>query len=251
MSAINLTIAGIIPSRYASQRLPGKPLVTIHGKTMVQRVYEQACKAETLARVIVATDDQRVYDHVLSFGGDALLTSSQHENGTERCGEVQALHGKDWDAVINIQGDEPFINPRQIDLVGRSFQDGFQGIVTLAKKISDNEELANPGIVKVVVNKYQEALYFSRSMIPYCRESKEQDWHHNHTYYKHIGIYGYHFSVLQSVIHLPPTPLEKTESLEQLRWLEHGYRIRVEETDLESRSVDTPEDVKRLQQELK
>jgi len=251
LASKQLTIAGIIPSRYASQRLPGKPLVTINGKSMVQRVYEQAAKSALLSEVIVATDDQRVYDHVQAFGGQVAMTSTKHTNGTERCGEVLAEQGAHWDAVINIQGDEPFIDPQQIDLVCRAFDDGFAGIATLCKKIHDPAQLDNSAVMKLIMNRQNEAMYFSRSPIPHCRGYDMKDWLNHHTYYKHIGIYGYHTSVLREIINLSPTPLEITESLEQLRWLENGYRIRVTETDKESESVDTPEDLERLEQTSK
>lgn len=236
-------ILGVIPSRYGSTRFPGKPLADINGKSMIQRVYEQCTQSQSLNDVIVATDDQHIYDHVKQFSGKVMMTSSKHQNGTERCGEVAKKTGDSYDIVINIQGDEPFINPHQVDQLAACFSDGYQGIATLVKKIEGREHIDNPNLIKVVFNKQMEALYFSRSPIPYLRNPKSQD---APFYYKHIGIYGYHISALKQIIRLRPSFLETYESLEQLRWLENGYTIRVAETEYESASIDTPEDLERI-----
>ncbi len=235
-----MKIAGIIPARYASTRFPRKPLVNIGGKTMIHRVYEQASKATGLSEVIVATDDERIYNEVKRFGGKVVMTSSNHQNGTERCAEV-ALQ-LDADVIINIQGDEPFIQPEQINLLASVFTNGTQipDIATLIKEHALDEELRNPARVKVVTNKYLDALYFSRSIIPFLRGTTKAD---TTTYYKHIGIYAFRKAVLAELVKLPPSALELAESLEQLRWLENGYRIKCAVTTLESVSVDTPEDL--------
>lgn len=238
-----MTILGIIPARYKSSRFPGKPLVDIKGETMVQRVYNQACKAKSLSKVIVATDDERIFNHVNSFGGNVIMTSSEHKNGTERCAEV-AENEKNSDFVINIQGDEPFINPKQIDQLADFISRTEFDIATLCKKIDSNEILFNPNVVKVVFQQ-QRALYFSRSVIPYCRQDDKLKWILHHDYYKHIGMYAYKSSCLSGIASLQPTPLEKSESLEQLRWLESGFSIGITPTKLESISIDTPQDLDR------
>lgn len=241
------SIAGIIPARYASSRFPGKPLINIGGKTMIQRVYEQACQAKTLKTVIVATDDERIYQHVQDFGGNVVMTSPNHPSGTDRCYEAYTLSGmKDIDAIVNIQGDEPFIQPEQIDLLCSIFDSREVQLGTLVKKLKDAADLNNPNAMKVVLNKDKEALYFSRSPIPYLRNHPQEKWLDNHTFYKHIGIYAYRTDVLQQIVQLPPSSLELAESLEQLRWLENGYIIKVAVTDYESISVDTPEDLEKL-----
>ena len=238
-----MKILGIIPSRYGSSRFPGKPLADINGKSMIQRVYGQSVKSGSLSDVIVATDDRHIYDHVEQFGGKVMMTSAAHSNGTERCGEVAEKVSGSYDVVINIQGDEPFINPHQIDQLAACFSDGYQGIATLVKKIEDREHIDNPHLIKVVFNTNHEALYFSRSPIPYLRNPENHD---AQFYYKHIGIYGYHVDALRQIIRLKPSVLETYESLEQLRWLENGYTIRVAETEYESASIDTPEDLERI-----
>ncbi len=241
------SIAGIIPARYASSRFPGKPLINIGGKTMIQRVYEQACQAKTLKTVIVATDDERIYQHVQDFGGNVVMTSPNHPSGTDRCYEAYTLSGmKDIDAIVNIQGDEPFIQPGQIDLLCSIFDSREVQLGTLVKKLKNAADLNNPNAMKVVLNKDKEALYFSRSPIPYLRNHPQEKWLDNHTFYKHIGIYAYRTDVLQQIVQLPPSSLELAESLEQLRWLENGYKIKVAVTDYESISVDTPEDLEKL-----
>lgn len=238
---------GIIPSRYASTRFPGKPLADIKGKTMIRRVYEQAKQSNLLSGVFVATDDQRIVDEVESFGGNVLMTSPNHPSGTDRCFEALEKLGKDkYDVVINIQGDEPFIHPEQINKLVKSFDHKHVQIATLAHKITDSEDICNPSLVKITRKANGEALYFSRSAIPFIREGKGTDWTTLYPFLKHIGIYAYRSDVLEQIVKLPASSLEKAESLEQLRWLENGYSVMVEITDKESFPVDTPEDLKRF-----
>lgn len=238
---------GIIPSRYASTRFPGKPLVDIKGKTMIRRVYEQAKQSHLLSAVFVATDDQRIADEVESFAGDAIMTSPRHPSGTDRCFEVLEKIGKEkYDVVVNIQGDEPFIHPEQINKVVKSFENKHIQISTLAHKITNNSDLHNPSIVKIARKVNGEALYFSRSVIPFIREPGNEDWTKINPFLKHIGIYAYRSDILEQIVKLPASSLEKAESLEQLRWLENGYSVMVEITDKESFPVDTPEDLKRF-----
>ena len=238
-----MKIIGIIPSRYASTRFPGKPLADIGGKSMIQRVYEQASKSSSLSEVVVATDDQRIYKCAKEFGGSVMMTNVSNRNGTERCGEVASTHPADY--YINIQGDEPFIHPEQIDSLA-NILDGVVELGTLVKKIADASALDSPNTMKVTFNQNQEALYFSRSCIPYVRDKQKGDWINNHSFYKHIGIYAYRADVLQSIIKLPPSELELAENLEQLRWLENGYKIKVVKTVHESMGIDTPEDLMRV-----
>ena len=242
-----MSIIGIIPARYASTRFPGKPLIDIAGKTMIQRVYEQSKKATSLSRVIVATDDEKIYNHVLAFGGEAMLTATSHQSGTDRCAEVvEKLSDKQIHAVINIQGDEPFIQPEQIDLLASCFKKQETQIATLVKKIKDVSDLSSNTVMKVVFDVNKRAIYFSRNAIPYCRTAPLENWLSKHDYYKHIGIYGYKTEVLRKITTLPPSPLELTESLEQLRWIENAWPVTIEITDMESVSIDTPEDLKKL-----
>lgn len=241
-----MNILGIIPSRYASTRLPGKPLVYIKGKTMIQRVYENASKSKSLNRVVVATDDQRIFDHVQDFGGNVLMTSPNHKSGTDRCCEVIKNSNNQYDVVVNIQGDEPFINPDQIDLLSKSFDKNEVQIATLIKQIKNHEELFNENIPKVIINTTHEALYFSRQPIPYYRGCVEQKWDKLHNYYKHIGIYAFRVDMLKKIENMQPSPLETAESLEQLRWLENGIKIHVAITRHDSFSVDTPDDLLKL-----
>ncbi|WP_432710401.1 3-deoxy-manno-octulosonate cytidylyltransferase [Pedobacter sp.] len=240
-----MKILGVIPSRFASTRFPGKPLVQIAGKSMIRRVYEQASKSNLLHTVVVATDDQRIADEVKSFGGRYIFTSDTHQSGTDRCAEVVS-HFPEMDAVINIQGDEPFIDPEQIDLVARCFSDTNVQLATLVKAITNTEDLFNTNIPKVVFNNMQEAIYFSRQTIPFLRNQVPEQWLTAHPYYKHIGIYGYSAATLHAITQLPPSSLEMAESLEQLRWLENGYKIQVRITTLETIAIDTPEDLKKL-----
>lgn len=245
-----MNILGIIPARYASTRFPGKPLADIGGKSMIQRVYGQCLKAKHLADVIVATDDQRIFDHVIEFGGKAVMTSPDHTSGTDRCQEALEIWLKDsafeYQAVINIQGDEPFIAPEDIDLVGDLLHQPTTNIATLVKKITAEKDLSNPNVVKVVLNNHQEALYFSRSPIPYLRGIENEAWLSHLVYYRHIGIYGYKSDILERLPALSATELELAESLEQLRWLGHGIKIKTALTDTESISIDTPSDLLKI-----
>jgi len=236
---------GIIPARYASSRFPGKPLVDIAGKSMIQRVYEQVNGCRCLSEVVVATDDKRIEDHVRSFAGNVVMTSPDHQSGTDRCAEVvQKVQG--FDIAINIQGDEPFISPLQIDLLSSLFEDSQTDIGTLVKKIDNAEDLFNENTPKVVFNNKKQALYFSRQTIPFQRNVKQSDWLNNQAYYKHIGIYGYRTEVLKEITALPVSSFEKSEALEQLRWLENGYTIKVAETKFDTIAVDHPKDVEAI-----
>lgn len=238
-----MKIFGIIPSRFQSSRFPGKPLVDIAGKSMIQRVYEQAKKAKLLDDVVVATDDARILAHVQSFGGNVQLTATHHKNGTERCAETVKYFGENC-IVINIQGDEPFIHPNQIDELAQLMKANHDiQIGTLVKKVDQQTDLANPNIVKVVFNCKLNVLYFSRSPIPFFRDLPSNEWCKQHNYYKHIGLYAYQKKVLEDITRLDKSELENAESLEQLRWLENGYNIRVGITDKETKGIDTPEDL--------
>lgn len=239
-------IVGIIPARYASTRFPGKPLIDIGGKSMIQRVYEQCTKTSALADVIVATDDDRIAQHVQGFGGKVIMTATTHQSGTDRCAEVVALYKGTCDAVINIQGDEPFIAPAQITLLAEALAAPDTQIATLIKKIKSEEEIRNPNVVKAIKNRDGEAIYFSRSPIPYRRNPGVDI-----TYYKHIGIYGYSCEALKAITRLPLGSLEQAESLEQLRWIENGYRIKLKETELETMAIDTPDDLERVLKGMK
>ena len=239
-----MKVLGVIPARYASSRFPGKPLVDIQGKTMIQRVYEQAMKAKSLSKVIVATDDERIFNHVKSFKGEVMMTSDVHQSGTDRCAEViNQLSSEAFDAVVNIQGDEPFINPSQIDSVVEVLKKEQFMIATLVKRVHTEGVIHNPNIVKAVFSSEGKALYFSRSPIPYLRNIPTDEWLSKGEFYKHIGLYAYKSSVLKEIALLPPSRLEQLESLEQLRWLENGYAIGIAETDLETIGIDTPEDL--------
>ena len=240
-----MKILGIIPARYASTRFPGKPLVQIDGKSMIQRVYEQAVKSTSLSEVVVATDDQRIADEVHRFGGRVMMTGSHHLSGTDRCAEV-ASSASGFDAVINIQGDEPYIDPLQIDLVASCFSMKDVQIATLVKEIHTEEELFNENIPKVVLNARQQAIYFSRQTIPFLRGCSKDQWLSAHQFYKHIGIYGYTSQVLLEITKLQPSTLELSENLEQLRWVENGYLIQTRLTDIETIAVDTEADLKRI-----
>ena len=245
-----MKILGVVPARYASTRFPAKPLVDIGGKSMVQRVYEQACKSKLLTKVVVATDDQRIVDHVLSFGGQVVMTNENHPSGTDRCYEALSLQKEEFHYVINIQGDEPFIRPEQIDLLA-ALLDGEATIATLIKKLADKESLFNPNVVKAVVAMDGNALYFSRSPVPHMRNTNEEEWLQKGTFYKHIGMYAYRSDTLEKLTKLPVSPLEKAESLEQLRWLDNGYFIKTTETKSETIGIDTPEDLQRALSYLK
>lgn len=232
-----------IPSRFASTRLPGKPLKDIGGKSMIQRVYERACLSKLLEKVVVATDDQRIYDHVVGFGGEVVLTDPSHQSGTERCAEALTKVDGVYDVVLNIQGDEPFIDPAQIDQLIGCFESPNTDIATLIMRINSTEELFNENRPKVIFNQSGEAIYFSRASIPYARGVEKAGWLGQGNFYKHIGVYAYGADVLATIVKLPPSNLEKLEQLEQLRWLEAGYVIKVTETEYESLSVDTSEDL--------
>ena len=234
---------GIIPARYASTRFPGKPLVEIHGISMIERVYKQALQSKKLQEVIVATDDERIYNHVNSFDGKVMMTRSDHATGTDRCEEVLSKQSTKFDAVINIQGDEPFIQPEQIDLLISCFDDEEVQIATLVKKIISVEELLNTNTPKVVIAQNGDALYFSRQPIPFKKDVPVDEWLQHGTYYKHIGIYGYKAEILPKLTSLPQAKSEMLESLEQLRWLENGYHIRIKVTEFETIAIDTPDDL--------
>ncbi len=239
-----MKILGVIPARYASTRFPGKPLVTINGKSMIMRVMEQALQCNALTNVVVATDDRRIFEHVKTRGGDVLMTASTHQSGTERCGEVlRLLEAKtSYDALINIQGDEPFIDPQQITQVASLLQQrGEVQIATLIEETKNQEDLLNPNIIKVVTDNTGRALYFSRAPIPYHRDPQQPI-----KGFTHVGIYGFQSETLRAVTSLPPALLEDTEKLEQLRWLYHGYSIHTALTTFQSKSIDTPEDLSKL-----
>ncbi len=233
---------GIIPARYASTRFPGKPLADIAGKSMIRRVYEKAMQADSLGLVVVATDDQRIADHVRAFGGTVQLTRSDHPSGTDRCAEVAGLFPQ-FSAVINIQGDEPFLDPRQIDLVAAPLFSGTAPISTLAREISDPNVVQNPNAVKVVFGMEGRALYFSRSPIPYLRGWTVEEGIQRRCFFHHIGLYGFRSETLLQLTALPPSRLELAESLEQLRWLENGFSIHVQITDKATIGIDTLEDL--------
>lgn len=241
-----MKILGIIPARFGSTRFPGKPLVDIDGKTMIQRVYEQAKSCSALTDVIVATDDQRIFNEVTRFGGKVVITSTSHQSGTDRCAEVVSKLTTPYEIIINIQGDEPFIDPKQITQLCKCFLDKKTQIATLVKRITEQSDLFNENKVKVTFNKNNFAIYFSRNAIPFFRGEANEGWLKKHTYYKHIGIYGYRTRILKKITLLKPSTLELAEGLEQLRWLENGYNIKVAETELEAISIDTPEDVAKL-----
>ncbi|MEL6252883.1 MAG: 3-deoxy-manno-octulosonate cytidylyltransferase [Bacteroidota bacterium] len=246
-----MKILGVIPARYASSRFPGKPLINIKGKSMIQRVYEQCRAAELLDEVTVATDDQRIFDHVGTFGGKVRMTADHHRSGTERMVEI-AESDNSFSHFVNIQGDEPFIDPSQIDLLCKVLtSDSAVQIATLVHKIRTYEELINPNMPKVVRDEFGNALYFSRSPIPYIRKESEQTkWLNHHDFYRHIGIYAFEREVLLKVPKMKKSVLEEKESLEQLRWLANGYKIRTAETNKISFAIDSPEDLDRLLESL-
>lgn len=241
---------GIIPARYESTRFPGKPLALIHNKPMIQWVYENVSQA--LENVWVATDDDRIYNRVLDFEGKAVKTRSSHQSGTDRCAEAAQLIFKtfEFDVVVNIQGDEPFIKADQIELLKSCFT-GDTDIATLIKRIEDTDELFNPNRPKVVLDSKKNALYFSRSPIPFTRNTKKDEWIKRNDFWAHIGMYAYKRNVLQEITNLAYGKLEQIESLEQLRWLENGYQIKTAETNHQSIGIDTPEDLESALQLLK
>ena len=239
-------IVGIIPARYASTRFPGKPLIDIQGKTMLQRVYEQATKSKYLDKIVVATDDERIFNHVINFGGEVVMTAEHHPSGTDRCWDaLQQLEG-DFQYVINIQGDEPFIDPQQIDELAEVLNDGTIELATQMIVVDNHEILFDKGEVKIVLNNNKEALYFSRMVIPFIKAVDEKEWHTRHVYYRHVGMYGYRKDVLEKITKLPVSLLEKAESLEQLRWIENGFKIKCVTTKYESHCIDVPEDVQKV-----
>ena len=239
-----MNILAIIPARYQSTRFPGKPLATINGKTMIERVYARTLKA--FEHVIVATDDNRILQHVRETGGKAVMTSDQHRSGTDRCYEAMIQFRQytklNFDVIINVQGDEPFIDPDQLIQLADIFKEETTMIGTLVKKIEDRQETDNPNVVKVVLSNDHNALYFSRYAIPYLRNENEKV-----DFYKHLGIYAYRTNVLEKITRLTPTMLENAESLEQLRWLENGFPVKCIKTHRENIAVDTPEDLKRAE----
>ena len=238
----------IIPARYASTRFPGKPLAVLGGKTVIQRVYEQV--SSVLSEVYVATDDQRIYDCVEGFGGKAVMTREDHKSGTDRIEEAVEKIGTDADVIINVQGDEPFIQPSQVETLMHLFDAPETQIGTLGKLFESMEAVENPNSPKIITDNRGFALYFSRSVIPYIRGIERNDWFGQYPFLKHLGIYAYRREVLAEVTRLPQSSLEKGESLEQLRWLQNGYRIRVGLTDVETIGIDTPEDLQRAEQFL-
>lgn len=243
-----MNVLGIIPARWASTRFPGKPLVKIGDKSMIHRVYEQSQKI--LDHVVVATDDERIVNEVNSFGGQVVMTNTNHQSGTDRCAEALNIYETEKnikiDVVVNIQGDEPFIQPEQIADVVACFDDSRAEISTLIKKITNQDALFNPNNPKVVINKNSEAIYFSRSTIPYVTNANTSEWLEKVTFYEHLGLYGYKANVLRELTTLTTSILEKSESLEQNRWLENGYRIKVAETSHENISIDTQEDLDQI-----
>ena len=244
-----MRILGVIPSRYASSRFPGKPLADICGKSMIQRVYEQVVVAPVLDRVVVATDDERIATHVNNFGGNCLLTGADHRNGTSRCLEVvQRLEQQNdyFDMVVNVQGDEPFIKPAQIEQLAALFNDEDTQTGSLINRITDAGDLWNSHVVKVVRNLKGEALYFSRQPIPFLRDVPPDKWLEKASFYRHLGLYAYRTAVLKKINELPPSPLEQNEKLEQLCWLENGFNIKLGITDYKGVGIDTPEDLSKL-----
>jgi len=240
-----MQILGIIPARYGSTRFPAKALANIEGKPMVQWVYENASKAQGLSDLIIATDHTLIEQAVVKFGGKVVMTKVEHPSGTDRAFEALVNYGKTVDYVVNIQGDEPFIHHQQIDEL-IALLNGQTQLATLVKPITDSELLFSANTAKVVLNQWEEAIYFSRNPIPYLRNFPKEKWVEAHTFYKHIGIYAYRTDILEAITQLKQGTLEQAESLEQLRWLENGYTIRVGKTQYESLSVDTPEDLEKL-----
>ena len=241
-----MKILALIPARYSSTRFPGKPLALIHGKPMIQRVYEQCSKV--FENCYVATDDQRIFDKCQQINANVVMTSTLHKSGTERCREALDTIGGQWDVVINIQGDEPFIATEQLEQIAGLFNDPKTDIATLVKPFTAQEDIENPNSPKVVLGANYQALYFSRSVIPYLRGVDKTNWQAEHKFLKHIGLYGYRANVLRQITELEQSPLEITESLEQLRWLENGYCIKTATTLLETHAIDTPEDLQNILQ---
>ena len=241
---------GIIPARYASTRFPGKPLAMLGGKPVIQHVYEKV--ASSLEEAYVATDDKRIYDAVLAFGGKAVMTRTDHKSGTDRIEEAIEKIGGDWDVIVNVQGDEPFVTKSQLDTICHCFDDPTTQIATLGKAFTTSmEAIENPNSPKIAVSNQGFALYFSRSVIPYVRGKERSEWLLHFPYLKHLGIYAYRKEVLKEITQLPQSSLEIAESLEQLRWLQNGYKIKVGITDVETVGIDTPDDLERAEEFLK
>lgn len=243
-----MKIVGIIPARFASSRFPGKPLIDITGKTMIRRVYEGVSKSNAFSNIIVATDDQRIFDEVKSFNGEVMMTAESHTTGTDRCGEVIAKI-EDADIVVNIQGDEPLVDFRQLDQLIKAFDDDETQIATLGIKIDNSSDLTNPNRIKLVADNQNNALYFSRSAIPNQNNAKAEDLEH-FPFLRHIGLYAYRKDVLTQLVKLKPTALERIESLEQLRWLYHGFKIKIVETTIETPNIDVKEDLAEVLKKL-
>jgi len=243
-----MKVLAIIPARYGSSRFPGKPLIDLKGKTMIRRVYEGVKRSELISEVIVATDDERIRSEVERFGGKSLMTSPDHPSGTDRCAEV-AMLVQDADVVINVQGDEPLVDYRQLEQLIAAFRDPSTAIATLASRNINIEDLNNPNRIKLVIDANGKAMYFSRSCIPNQHHFKGNAMEH-FPYLRHIGLYAYRRETLLELTRLKPTLLEQTESLEQLRWMYYGYSITVVETSIETPNIDVPEDVERVLSEL-
>ena len=239
---------GLIPARYASTRFPGKPLALLGGKPVIQRVYEQV--ASVLDDACVATDDDRIFDCVKNFGGKVVMTRTDHKSGTDRIEEAIEKIGGDYDVIVNIQGDEPFIQKSQIETVCRCFDDEKTQIATLGKPFTDMDAVANPNSPKIVIDNNSFAMYFSRSIIPFVRGKEQAEWLQHYPFLKHLGIYAYRRDVLRQITQLPQSSLEIAESLEQLRWLQNGFKIKVGLTDVETVGIDTPDDLKRAEEFL-
>lgn len=242
-----MKVVGIIPARFASSRFPGKPLIDLKGKTMIQRVYEGASESKLLSEVIVATDDQRIYDEVKRFGGKVVMTSENHPSGTDRCGEVAKMI--EADVIINVQGDEPLIDYRQLDQLATVFENKDVNIATLAIQNMSEEDKSNPNRIKLVKDTNDDALYFSRSPIP-NEHHASKDACESFSFMRHIGVYAYRKETLLSLVKLQPTILEKVESLEQLRWMFYGFKIRIVQTTIETPNIDVPSDVDKVLQVL-
>lgn len=240
---------GIIPARYASTRFPGKPLALLGGKPVIQHVYEKV--AAVLEAAYVATDDERIYDVVKSFGGQVVMTRTDHKSGTDRIEEAIEKIGGEWDVVVNVQGDEPFVTKSQLDTICHCFDDPTTQIATLGKPFESMEAVQNPNSPKIVVDNMGFAMYFSRSVIPYVRGKEKSSWLTHYPFLKHLGIYAYRKDVLRQVTQLPQSSLEIAESLEQLRWLQNGFKIKVGTTDVETVGIDTPQDLERAEEFLK
>lgn len=241
-----MKVIGIIPARYASTRFPGKPLAEIGGKTMIQRVFERSKSCSLLSEVIIATDDDRIFSHAETFGAKTIMTSPKHQSGTDRCSEVLDHLNEEIDVVVNIQGDEPFIDTEQIRQIIQCFNDENTEIATLVKLISSKEELFNHNKPKVLLDDDDFAIYFSRRALPYIQNVDKSAWLENYNFYKHIGMYAYRPDILREISQLKPSRLEKAEGLEQLRWVESGYKIKTAITEIESIAIDSPEDVDRI-----